>query len=39
MQHAWKRHVCRAFVGIPEGRSLEDLDINGSIKLKEKWNT
>jgi hypothetical protein len=29
----------RAFVVIPEGRSLEDLDINGNIKLKQKWNT
>jgi hypothetical protein len=27
-----------AFVGIPERRSLEGLDINGIMKLKQTWN-
>jgi hypothetical protein len=37
------RYVARLeetrFVVVPEGRSLEDLDINGSTKLKQRWNT
>jgi hypothetical protein len=26
-------------VGIPERKSLEDLDVNGRVKLKQTWNT